>query len=70
MSLHEMRAADILRDYGRDIIEFGPGRHAASGTFYLYLCEPGATASNCIRARRLSLPLIGNRFAGELQRTR
>jgi catechol 2,3-dioxygenase len=36
-----LRAADILRDYGPDTIEFGPGRHAPGGSFFLYLREPG-----------------------------
>lgn len=36
-----MRAADILRDYGPGTIEFGPGRHAPGGSFFLYLREPG-----------------------------
>jgi catechol 2,3-dioxygenase len=37
-----LRAADILRDYGHDTIEFGPGRHAPGGSFFLYLREPGS----------------------------
>jgi catechol 2,3-dioxygenase len=36
-----MRASDILRDYGPGTIEFGPGRHAPGGSFFLYLREPG-----------------------------
>ncbi len=36
-----MRAADVLRDYDKTIIEFGPGRHAGGGSFFLYLREPG-----------------------------
>jgi catechol 2,3-dioxygenase len=36
-----MRAADILRDHGHDSLEYGPGRHAVAGGFYLYAHEPG-----------------------------
>jgi catechol 2,3-dioxygenase len=36
-----LRASDMLRDYGPDTIEFGPGRHAPGGSFFLYLREPG-----------------------------
>src|SRR5215471_1214348 len=36
-----MRAADILRDYGHESLEFGPGRHGVAGLFYLYAREPG-----------------------------
>ena len=36
-----MRAADVLRDYDKTIIEFGPGRHAGDEAFFLYLREPG-----------------------------
>ncbi len=36
-----MRAADILRDYDPESLQFGPGRHGVAGTFYLYIREPG-----------------------------
>lgn len=36
-----MRAADLMRDYDKSIIEFGPGRHCGGGSFFLYLREPG-----------------------------
>ena len=36
-----MRAADLMRDYDKTIIEFGPGRHCGGGSFFLYLREPG-----------------------------
>jgi catechol 2,3-dioxygenase len=36
-----MRAADILRDYDPNSLQFGPGRHGIAGTFYLYIREPG-----------------------------
>ncbi len=35
-----VRAADIMRDYGHDTLELGPGRHAVGGAFFLYLREP------------------------------
>jgi catechol 2,3-dioxygenase len=36
-----LRAADILRDYGHESLELGPGRHGVAGGFYLYAREPG-----------------------------
>lgn len=36
-----LRTADVLRDYGHQSLEFGPGRHGVFGGFYLYVREPG-----------------------------
>lgn len=52
-----MRAADIMRDYDHHALEFGPGRHAMGGAFFLYLREPGGNRIGIINTT-IFLPIL------------
>ncbi len=47
---HLYDVAELCMDWGVRI-EAGPGKHGTTLAFFLYLFEPGATASSCLATR-------------------